>query len=202
MKLDKIISTLDSILELSKFDDVSNNGLQLSRAGDEVRRVAFAVDASAASVKAAVKAGAELMVVHHGISWGGGIKRLTGGVFNVVKSAIDGNLAIYAAHLPLDANRKVGNNYTLARALSLTRLKPAFSYHGNVIGVTGYARDGRKVGICSGGAGCFAEDAKRYVPSVVMTVVAAPGFTDEKLAACRAVCERIGVPLRVRVYEA
>lgn len=48
----------------------------------------------------------------------------------------------------------------------------------------------------------FAEDAKRYVPSVVMTVVAAPGFTDEKLAACRAVCERIGVPLRVRVYEA
>lgn len=46
----------------------------------------------------------------------------------------------------------------------------------------------------------FAEDAKRYVPSVVMTVVAAPGFTDEKLAACRAVCERIDVPLRVRDY--
>lgn len=46
----------------------------------------------------------------------------------------------------------------------------------------------------------FAEDAKRYVPSVVMTVVAVPGFTDEKLAACRAVCERIDVPLRVRDY--
>lgn len=46
----------------------------------------------------------------------------------------------------------------------------------------------------------FAKEVKRYVPSVVMTVVAAPGFTDEKLAACRAVCERIGVPLRVRDY--
>ena len=46
----------------------------------------------------------------------------------------------------------------------------------------------------------FAEDVKRHVPSVVMTVVAAPGFTDGKLAACRAVCERIGVPLRVRDY--
>ena len=48
----------------------------------------------------------------------------------------------------------------------------------------------------------FAVEAKRYVPSVVMTVVAAQGFTDEKEAACRAVCERIGVPLRVRAYEA
>ena len=46
----------------------------------------------------------------------------------------------------------------------------------------------------------FAEEVKRYVPSVVMTVVAAPGFTDGKLAACRAVCGRIGVPLRVRDY--
>ena len=46
----------------------------------------------------------------------------------------------------------------------------------------------------------FAEDVKRHVPSVVMTVVAAPGFTDGKLVACRAVCERIGVPLRVRDY--
>ena len=157
MKLDKIVATLDGILEPSKFDDVSNNGIQLARRGDEIKCVAFAVDASLASVKAAVKAGAELMVVHHGISWGGGIKRLTGGVYNVVKSAIDGNLAVYAAHLPLDANRKAGNNYTLARALSLTRLKPAFSYHGNVIGVTGYAR------------GCFAEDAKRLGCDLFLT---------------------------------
>lgn len=45
---------------------------------------------------------------------------------------------------------------------------------------------------------CFAQEAKKFVPSVVMTVVATRDFTEEKLSACRAVCERIGVPLRVR----
>lgn len=44
----------------------------------------------------------------------------------------------------------------------------------------------------------FAQSAKRYVPSVAMTVVATQDFTEAKLSACRAVCDRIGVALRVR----
>ena len=46
----------------------------------------------------------------------------------------------------------------------------------------------------------FAADAKAHVPSVVMSVVGTPDMTPEKVAACRAVCDRIGVPLRVRTY--
>jgi len=160
MKLTRITEWLDGVLDLGAFDDVSNNGLQIAREGDDVRLVAFAVDASAASVGKAAKAGAQLLVVHHGISWGGGIKRITGGEYNVISKAIRANLALYAAHLPLDANKAVGNNWELARFLGLTRIKPAFSYHGNVIGVTGYNKHNRKIGVCSGGAGEFAADAK------------------------------------------
>jgi putative NIF3 family GTP cyclohydrolase 1 type 2 len=180
MKLDKIISRIESVLDPKSYDDVSNNGIQIARSGDEVKTVAFAVDASVASVKAAAAAGAQLLVVHHGISWGGGIKRIDGGVYNVVKAAVDANIALYAVHLPLDADRKVGNNHELARSFSLKRVKPAFSYHGNVIGVVGYAPDGRKVGICSGGAGCFAEEAKRLGCDVYLTGEADWG---EKIAA-------------------
>jgi len=44
----------------------------------------------------------------------------------------------------------------------------------------------------------FASDVKAFVPSVIMTVVATRDFTDEKRAACAAICAKIGVPLRVR----
>ena len=56
MKLAQIAAWLDRELELSKFDDVSNNGLQIAREGDDVKVVAFAVDGSVASVKAAAAA--------------------------------------------------------------------------------------------------------------------------------------------------
>jgi len=173
MKLEKIVSWLDRMLNVAAFDDVSNNGLQVARSEvkgqrSEVKVVAFAVDASVKSVKAAAKAGAQLLVVHHGISWGGGIRRLEGGVYNVVKAAMDANLAIYACHLPLDAHPTLGNNAQLAKLLGLKKVKRAFNYHGNVIGLTG-VRDGYLVGVCSGGAGEFAEEAKRLGCDVYLT---------------------------------
>ena len=160
MKIEKVIGWFDGELEPWKFDDVSNNGLQIA-GPEDISKVAFAVDASAAAVRKAAECGAQLLVAHHGVSWGGGIKRIAGGMYNVVKAAIDGNVAVAAYHLPLDANRKYGNNYNLARFLGLKKLKSAFCYHGNVIGVTGVNPQGVKVGVCSGGAGEFAEDAKR-----------------------------------------
>ena len=48
----------------------------------------------------------------------------------------------------------------------------------------------------------FAVEAKAHVPSVVMSVVGTADMTPDKIAACREVCDRIGVPLRVRTYTA
>ncbi len=163
MKIAEIVSWLDTTLRVADFsDDVSNNGLQVARTDDGrgIKTVAFAVDASRRAVEAAVRANAELLVVHHGLSWGGGIRRLTGGVYEVVKAAIEANLAIYACHLPLDAHPTLGNNAALARALELQNLVPAFNYRGHIIGLVGEAH-GERVGVCSGGAGDFAEEAKR-----------------------------------------
>ena len=179
MKIAKIVSWLDRTLDVASFDDVSNNGVQIESSGGgaaDVSRVAFAVDASSRAVRAAAKAGAQMLVVHHGISWGGGVKRIAGGVYGVVKAAMDADLALYACHLPLDAHPKLGNNAQLARLLGLSKVRPAFSYHGNVIGCVGESPRARKVeiggravvvprgavvGVCSGGAGEFAEEAKR-----------------------------------------
>ena len=187
MKLQRIVDWLDATLDVAAFDDVSNNGIQVAREEGDVKLVAFGVDASAASVAAAASAGAQLLVVHHGISWGGGIRRIVGGEYEVVSRAVRANLAIYAAHLPLDANRSVGNNWELARYLGLRRVKPAFSYHGNVVGVTGYNAHGKKIGVCSGGAGEFAAEAKALGCDVYVTGEASWG---DKIAA-----ENVGMPM-------
>ena len=208
MTLKRIVDWLDRELEIGKFDDVSNNGLQVA-GPKQVAKVAFAVDASLESVKAAVACGAQLLVVHHGISWGGGIRRLTGGVFEVVKAAIEGGIAIAAYHLPLDANRKYGNNYELARFLGLKKLKPAFSYHGNVIGVTGVNPQGVKVGACSGGAGEFAEEAKNLGCGLYITgeaswgdVIAAENCGMEMVCAGHYATETFGVKALARAVRA
>ena len=197
MKLDKILAWLDQTLKVSSFDDVSNNGLQIDRLSvpsvgqsdnlksnnQTITSVAFAVDASVRAVEQAAKAGAQLLVVHHGISWGGGIKRIEGGVGNVVRAAIERHIAICAYHLPLDAHPTLGNNAQLARLLGLRKVKPAFSYHGNVIGLVGelsrrqstaigscrYEFGPGRIGICSGGAGEFAEEAKNLGCDLYLT---------------------------------
>ena len=187
MKIEKIISWLDRTLKVADFDDVSNNGLQVDRTAHEVRIVAFAVDASVRAVEAAAKAGAQLLVVHHGISWGGGIKRLEGGVGNVVRAAIERHIAICAYHLPLDAHPTLGNNAQLAKLLGLKKTRPAFNYHGNVIGLVGVLESLEALevlglpeksarlkapltlGLCSGGAGEFAEEAKNLGCDLYLT---------------------------------
>ena len=171
-RLDELVGWMDRTLDVAAFaDDVSNNGVQLERrAGGDgaVARVAFAVDASLRAVRAAADAGAQLLVVHHGISWGGGIRRLAGGVYEVVRAAMDANLAIYACHLPLDAHPTLGNNARLAKTLKLKRMRPAFAYHGHVLGVIGETAS-ETIGLCSGSAGEYAEEAKRLGCDVFVT---------------------------------
>ncbi|MBQ6470992.1 MAG: radical SAM protein [Victivallales bacterium] len=47
----------------------------------------------------------------------------------------------------------------------------------------------------------FAQEASNCVPEVVMTIVGEPVTSLEKQAACRALCDRLGLRLRVRAYE-
>ena len=209
MQLKKILDWLDRELEAGKFDDVSNNGLQIATAERNVSRIGFAVDASLESIEAAAAYGAQLLVVHHGISWGGGIRRITGGMYEVVRAAICNGIALAAYHLPLDANRKYGNNYELARFLGLKGLKPAFSYHGNVIGVTGLNPQGVKVGVCSGGAGEFAEEAKNLGCGLYITgeaswgeVIAAENCGMEMVCAGHYATETFGVKALARAMAA
>jgi dinuclear metal center YbgI/SA1388 family protein len=99
--------------------------------------VAVAVDASQAAFDQAVEAGAQLLIVHHGIIWDEPV-RLVGTTFRRVKTLIDGQCGLYAAHLPLDVHPEVGNDAELARLLGLRNAQPFCEFRGLKIGMGGF----------------------------------------------------------------
>ncbi len=115
--------------------DAALNGLQLS-GGSSVTRIAAAVDFSADSVGAALRERADLLLVHHGMFWGGA-QRIVGAPFERLKAAITGGLAVYSSHIPLDMHPGVGNNVLLAKALGLHTSGTFGRHRGVEIGVMG-----------------------------------------------------------------
>ena len=125
MTLNELDAWLNAFLKKEDFpSDPSRNGVQIQNAAPaskEVKTVAFAVDACEATALAAAKAGADVLVVHHGLFWGG-CETLTGNFYKRAAAFIKNDLALIAYHLPLDANNPYGNNYGLAAALGLVDL--------------------------------------------------------------------------------
>ena len=130
-----ICADLDDFLRLGGAADDPNalNGLQLENAGG-VTRIGAAVDASGYTIGQAAERGVDLLLVHHGLFWGG-VQRMTGGNYRQWKRAFDAGVAVYSAHLPLDAHPEVGNNALLCRALDLGGTTPFFDFKGTMIGL-------------------------------------------------------------------
>ena len=135
MNRDELTTYLDETLRVKEIEDTSQNGLQVE-GPEEVTKVVFAVDSCQAAFEQAVTAGAQLLVVHHGLFWDKPL-RLVGPLFQRVKTLIEGGCSLYAAHLPLDLHPEVGNNAELARLLELKDVRAFGEYHGNQIGIGG-----------------------------------------------------------------
>lgn len=132
---DELVRWLNDYLKVREWPDLSLNGLQI-QGSDTVRRVAASVDTSVKTLQAAADAGADLLIVHHGLFWGQPLP-ITGPHRDRVRTALMADLSLYAAHLPLDAHPEVGNNAMMARALSLQNAAPFGEYKGRALGVAG-----------------------------------------------------------------
>ena len=135
MKSDKLVAYLDDLLQVKAIDDRSNNGLQVEGVGD-VKQVAFAVDACLAAFEGAREAGAQMLIVHHGLFWGEPIL-VTGIHRRRLKVLLDAGLGLYAVHLPLDFHLEFGNNAVLARWLRLEQVEDFGEYWGHAAGTMG-----------------------------------------------------------------
>ncbi len=129
-----VVKHCDALLRTGEIGDYDGaaNGLQVENGGG-VTRIAAAVDASLATVKPAIAAGADLLIVHHGLFWGPS-HPWTGKKYELLRLLVENNLAVYSSHLPLDAHPRLGNNAQLCAALGLKNLRPFFVSHGQTIG--------------------------------------------------------------------
>jgi dinuclear metal center YbgI/SA1388 family protein len=132
--LTAIVRHCDALLRTGKTKDYDGavNGLQVENSGG-VTRIAAAVDASLATVKLAIRAKADLLIVHHGLFWSPS-HPWTGKKYELLRLLLGHNVAVYSSHLPLDAHPKLGNNAQLCAALGLKKLRPFFLSHGQSIG--------------------------------------------------------------------
>jgi dinuclear metal center YbgI/SA1388 family protein len=171
--LKTIISYCDKILRTKSIGDYDGaaNGLQVDGRGP-VARIAATVDASLATVKLAIAAGADLLIVHHGLFWSPS-HPWTGKKHELLRLLVENNLAVYSSHLPLDAHPKLGNNAQLCAALGLKNLKPFYLTHGQTIGFKTRTKISR------------ADLAKRLERAIGAQPKIIPGGGD--------ICERIGV---------
>ena len=151
--------------------DGAVNGLQVENRG-AVTRIAATVDASLATVRLAVKAKVDLLIVHHGMFWSPS-HPWTGRKFELLQALIENNLAVYSSHLPLDAHPKLGNNAQLCAALGFKKRMPFFPSHGQKIGFQTSARVSRT--------------------ELALRLARATGANPHVIPAGPAVCRRIGV---------
>jgi dinuclear metal center YbgI/SA1388 family protein len=122
--------------------DGAINGLQVENSG-AIKKIGAAVDGSLATIKLAVAAGVDLMVLHHGLFWGKTIP-WTGKRREMIELLVRHDIAVYSSHLPLDAHPRLGNNAQLCAALGLKKLKPFFFEKGSYIGWQSHARISRE----------------------------------------------------------
>lgn len=192
---DRLVDYLDEYLLVGSIQDDSPNGLQV-QGGAKVGKLAFAVDASAQTIGAAAKSRADMLIVHHGLFWKGH-QQIVGSLHKRLSMLIKNDLSLYAVHLPLDCHPEVGNNVELARLFGLEAAGRFALYKGTEIGTVARcavpmkredlretvekALDSpadllpfgpprvRRVGIVSGEAGRFAEEAQRLGCDALVT---------------------------------
>ena len=171
--LTTIVRHCDALLRCDQIPDWDGavNGLQVANRGT-VTRMAAAVDACTATVRLAIAAGADLLVVHHGLFWSPA-QPWTGRRYELIRLLVENNLAIYSAHLPLDVHPQLGNNALLAGALGLKKLRPFFFLREQFLGVQSATRLSR------------AELGQRLARAVGHPPIVLPGGPAE--------CRRIGV---------
>ena len=137
MQRDELVKFFDDELNIRAFaGDVSNNGLQIE-GKNEIKKVLFSVDGCQQVFDIAVKENADFIFVHHGLSWGGGLKRWTGINARRFATLFNNGISLYAAHLPLDAHASLGNNAVLSNIAGLQNREKFFYYDGVEIGFSG-----------------------------------------------------------------
>jgi dinuclear metal center YbgI/SA1388 family protein len=115
---DAIIRFADELLDVSSYPDYGPMGLQVVGA-EEVSKIACGVSASRDLFERAAAAGAQMVIVHHGLFWEKDPREIGPVMRERLRALFDRDVSLAAYHLALDAHPEIGNNAILARELGV-----------------------------------------------------------------------------------
>lgn len=116
---DELAAFLAQTLNTALIRDYCPNGLQVEGRGT-IRTLVSGVSASLALLEAAVEAGADAVLVHHGYFWRDENPCIVGTRQRRIKMLLQNDISLFAYHLPLDMHAQLGNNAQLGLLLGLT----------------------------------------------------------------------------------
>lgn len=170
-----MVQTLDDLLQPGLFKDYGPNGLQVE-GRPEIRKLVTGVTASRAFIDAAISAGADAVLVHHGLFWRGQDGCITGWMKQRLARLLAHDVSLLAYHLPLDAHPQLGNNAQLAQRLGIAVYEGAAGRFGSQS--LGFL--GRRHCVSSAALAAHVED----VLGRPVTLVAEPDRPVERVALC------------------
>jgi dinuclear metal center YbgI/SA1388 family protein len=115
---DAILAFASDLLDLDAYADYGPMGMQVAGAR-EVDRIACGVSSSLELFERAASAGAQMLLVHHGILWDRDSRVIDDAARRRLKTLLDAEITLAAYHLALDAHPEIGNNALLARELGI-----------------------------------------------------------------------------------
>ena len=136
IELEELSKFLHTYLGVSQFSDYCPNGIQIE-GKKSISTLATAVSANLETIDAAVAAGVDALIVHHGLFWQGDPRPIVGSLKKKVQQLLDHEISLLAYHLPLDAHDTIGNNWRAASDMGWNNLKPFGQIDKTYIGVQG-----------------------------------------------------------------
>ena len=118
MNIDELNNYLTLLLQPERFNDYCPNGLQVE-GKCEIHKIVTGVTASMDLLKAAHKANADAILVHHGYFWRNEALPITGIKKRRIQFLLQHDINLFAYHFPLDMHPELGNNVMLAKQLGL-----------------------------------------------------------------------------------
>lgn len=136
LTLEKLTHCLKQLLPTQGVVDSCPNGLQVE-GKVTIKKIGTAVSASLATLEAAVDAGVDALIVHHGLFWQRDSQVIQGIKKKKIALLIEHGISLFAYHLPLDMHPQLGNNWKAAQDMGWFNLQPFGYFNGIPIGVKG-----------------------------------------------------------------
>jgi len=184
MELYKLENYIGQLMDAARFQDYCPNGVQVE-GRPEVFRLVSGVTASLDLLKAAIGAGADAILVHHGYFWKNEDARITGVKRVRIELLLRHNVSLLAYHLPLDAHPALGNNAQLAQKLGFV-VEGGFgeqniASHGALTAALPLVELGERVTRVLGRTPLIIGDGGRVIRRIAWCSGAAQGYFEEAI---------------------